>query len=222
MYYEELYNQAMNGKADALEELKADASSGDAEAQYVLSCVYDNLNSPFKDISLGMYWLEKSAEYEFEPAKKKLKELPSSIKIQYGIDDNNEEKSDRESDPENIKPGGIWSFRGRIDRTTYWVYSIVYILVFGLLLFLISLIPMESTSVDYGYYPYNTMRPTLFAICIELIVRLILSYLVLALSVKRMHDCGHSGWWVLIPFCPLVLLFWKGEEKTNQYGPITE
>lgn len=222
MYYDNLYDQAMNGKADALDALKAEAGSGDAEAQYVLSCVYDNPDSPYEDISLGLYWLKKSAEYEFEPAKKKLMELPSNIKKQYGMEDNSEANNVEDSNPDNIKPGGIWSFQGRIDRTTYWVYSIVYIFVFGLLLFLVYLIPMESTSVDYGYYTYNSMRPTLFAICIEIIVRLIMTYLHLALSVKRMHDCGHSGWWVLIPLCPLVLLFWKGEEKTNQYGPQPE
>lgn len=211
MNYENLYNQAMNGNADALEALKADAGSGNAQAQFILSCVYDNIDSPFPDESLGMYWLKKSAGYRFVPAIRKLKELSPEIKKQYEI-----EESKENDDTATIKPGGIWSFRGRIDRTTYFVYSVVYVLLFGLLLYLINHIPMESISVNYGY---NTMRPTGFAVWTELITRLVLAYLSLALCVKRMHDCGHSGCWVLIPFSPLALLFMKGEDKTNEYGP---
>lgn len=227
MYYEKLYDQAMKGKVDALEELNAVAGSGDAEAQFFLSCVYDNLNSPFKDISLGMYWLEKSADNNYEPAIKKLKEMPSNIKILHGIDNNQEENSDRESNPENIKPGGIFSFTGRIDRTTYFVYLIVYAFIFGIIIFLINMIPMERISESSGYYSYETLQKTSFAICAELFVRLFALYLTIALGVKRLHDCGHSGRWIILvlitpPIGPLYLLFNKGEEKTNEYGPIPE
>lgn len=214
MNYENLYNQAINGNADALKELKVEAGSGNAHAQFILSCVYDNIDSPFPDESLSIYWLKKSAGYEFEPAIRKLKELSPEIKKQYEI-----EESKENDDTATIKPGGIWSFRGRIDRATYFVYFVVYVLLLGLLLYLINLIPMESTSVNSGYYSYDMMRPTGFAIWTELIVRLVMAYLSLALCVKRMHDCGHSGWWVLIPFCPLALFFMKGEDKTNEYGP---
>ena len=213
MNYGELFNQAINGNAEALEELKADASSGDAEAQYVLSCVYDNPDGPYLDVDLGMYWLKKSAGYKYEPAIKKVKELSSKLKEQYEIGES------KENDDTTIKPGGIWSFHGRIDRTTYFVYFIVYALSFGLLFYLTNQILTESSSVNYGYYSYDTMRPTGFAVWTELIAKLVLAYLSLALCVKRMHDCGHSGWWVLIPFCPLALIIMKGEDKTNEYGP---
>lgn len=47
----------------------------------------------------------------------------------------------------------------------------------------------------------------------------------LAMSVRRMHDIGKSGWWLLIGFIPLVggiiLLIWAckaGDPGDNIYG----
>jgi len=44
--------------------------------------------------------------------------------------------------------------------------------------------------------------------------------------IKRFHDLGHSGWWAITTFIPLLalipyiyLFFWRGTEGTNQYGP---
>ena len=41
----------------------------------------------------------------------------------------------------------------------------------------------------------------------------------LAVAVRRMHDVGKSGWYVLIPIYNIVLLASVGEEGENQYGP---
>ena len=47
----------------------------------------------------------------------------------------------------------------------------------------------------------------------------------LAVAVRRLHDTGRSGWWLLIAFTIvgiIVLIVWyatEGESGTNQYGP---
>lgn len=48
----------------------------------------------------------------------------------------------------------------------------------------------------------------------------------LAVAVRRLHDIGRSGWWILICLIPLVgaivLIVWNIKEGTpgsNQYGP---
>ena len=48
----------------------------------------------------------------------------------------------------------------------------------------------------------------------------------LALGVRRLHDIGRSGWWLLIAFVPLIgfvvlLLFaiMQGDDGDNAYGP---
>ncbi len=47
-----------------------------------------------------------------------------------------------------------------------------------------------------------------------------------ALSVRRFHDIGYSGWFLLALFVPLVnlaamfvLMFFKSEQEENRYGP---
>ena len=47
-------------------------------------------------------------------------------------------------------------------------------------------------------------------------------------AIRRMHDIGKSGWWLLISFIPiiggLVLLYWfifdGGQPHANQYGAV--
>jgi uncharacterized membrane protein YhaH (DUF805 family) len=48
---------------------------------------------------------------------------------------------------------------------------------------------------------------------------------VLAVSIRRLHDIGKSGWWYLISLIPLVgmivLIIWftkEGETHANLYG----
>lgn len=48
----------------------------------------------------------------------------------------------------------------------------------------------------------------------------------LCVTVRRLHDTGRSGWWILtllVPFVGwMVLLYFmvlKGDERLNQYGP---
>lgn len=40
----------------------------------------------------------------------------------------------------------------------------------------------------------------------------------IAVGVRRMHDVGKSGWFLLIPIYNLILAFTEGEKGTNQYG----
>lgn len=48
----------------------------------------------------------------------------------------------------------------------------------------------------------------------------------LAVAVRRLHDTGRSGWWLLVGFLPviglivlLVFMVLDSEEGTNDHGP---
>ena len=40
----------------------------------------------------------------------------------------------------------------------------------------------------------------------------------LAVGVRRMHDVGKSGWYLLIPIYSFILAVTEGEKGANQYG----
>ena len=82
-----LYEEAIKGVKSALNELKSYAGAGNAQAQYLLSCIYDNPDYPFQNVSLGMYWLKRSAENGSVDARRKIEGLTSDIKHQYELDD---------------------------------------------------------------------------------------------------------------------------------------
>lgn len=214
MNYEDLYEKVCSGDTSALKELDREAGAGNAEAQYLLSCVYDDVTSPFRDVGLGMYWLKKSSDNGYEPATRRINEFPLDFKYQYGLA-NKEEEEAKYKDAEDIKPGGIWSIRGRIDRTSYLIFSILYFSVFAFLMYLIASLPMETSQTEYFY----SEQPTPFALFAEIVLRLVEAYLLFALQSKRAHDCGHPCLMTLIPFFGIYLLFKKGEPHTNQYGP---
>lgn len=40
----------------------------------------------------------------------------------------------------------------------------------------------------------------------------------IAAGVRRLHDTGHSGWWLLCPIYNIILLATQGDAGYNEYG----
>lgn len=68
-----------------------------------------------------------------------------------------------------------------------------------------------------------------FAAPVEMIGAVVLAlaafWISIAVSVRRLHDIGWSGWWWLISFAPLVgtffglvLVLWPGQKNANRFG----
>lgn len=103
-------------------------------------------------------------------------------------------------------------FGGRARRKEYWYFSLFSFIV--QLLFLV---------IDYsiGTLDLNTGTSLLFAI-----YGVVVTIPCMAVSVRRLHDTGRSGWWFLIGLVPIVgalalLVFLLQDSKPgeNQYGP---
>lgn len=91
-----------------------------------------------------------------------------------------------------------FSFNGRIGRTEY----ILSIIILYALLMIIGNIS-EATNLDN----------------ILIIIYLIpANWFAFAQGAKRCHDRGNSGWFQLIPFYTLWLIFAESKAERNEYG----
>jgi uncharacterized membrane protein YhaH (DUF805 family) len=90
-------------------------------------------------------------------------------------------------------------FKGRARRKEYWMFKL-FILIFILLL---DLITVDGNIPDF----FGT------------IFSLVMLIPEVAVSVRRVHDVGKSGWYLLIPIYNLVLVLTEGEKFENKYGP---
>lgn len=75
MEYEELNKKASLGDDNALEELIGYAEQGEADAQFLLSCLYEQ-DGPLKNEELADYWLDMAVYNGHEQAKQKYYEKP--------------------------------------------------------------------------------------------------------------------------------------------------
>ena len=100
-------------------------------------------------------------------------------------------------------------FSGRARRKEYWMFVLFNILIAMGLGFIDGITGMASEGgmgVLGGLYNLAILIPSL------------------AVAVRRLHDTGRSGWYLLIAFIPiiggLILLFFMIQEGegANQYG----
>ncbi|MGI4741134.1 MAG: DUF805 domain-containing protein [Janthinobacterium lividum] len=90
-------------------------------------------------------------------------------------------------------------FTGRARRAEYWWFTLFSMLLsYGLTLlgFFVLDIPWLG-----NIYSFAVLLPSL------------------AVAVRRLHDVGKSGWFILIPIYNLVLLVTPGMVGPNEYGP---
>ena len=91
-----------------------------------------------------------------------------------------------------------FSFNGRIRRTEFGLSYLIYILTAILMSFITD--AGEITS--------------LFALAL-----IPLLWFMIAQGAKRCHDRGNSGWFQIIPFYGLWMLFADSDYGDNEYGP---
>ena len=103
------------------------------------------------------------------------------------------------------------SLDGRLGRAAWWLWGVVLPLGLGLYfttVFRVAGMPAQGTEVA---------------------VNLLLLWPTVAVSVKRWHDRGKSGWWVLLALVPWVGWLWvliengllRGDEGPNRFGAPT-
>jgi len=89
------------------------------------------------------------------------------------------------------------TFNGRARRSEYWYFVLFNTIISFGIGFIGGLISFGLLSTIYS-----------LAVLIPSI----------AVGVRRMHDVGKSGWFLLIPIYNLILALTDGEKGENQYG----
>lgn len=108
----------------------------------------------------------------------------------------------------------LLSPKGRVNRSTYWLKYMVPYLV-------LSIIAVVA-DISMGLFDEATGIGV-----ISLAFMLVALYPSIAISIKRCHDRGRTGWFNLVAFIPIVniwyiieMLFLKGTEGGNKYGEV--
>lgn len=103
-----------------------------------------------------------------------------------------------------------WDFQGRANRSEYWLF-VLWMFILGLVAGIIDVAVLHHKG---AFGPC-----ALFVTFANLIPNL-------SLGVRRLHDTGRSGWWLLIGVIPLlgggallVLNLLAGTPGENRFGP---
>jgi len=89
-------------------------------------------------------------------------------------------------------------FNGRARRSEYWYFALFNVLIsFGI-------------GIISGFLNLPFLG-TLYSLAVLIPG--------IAVAVRRMHDVGKSGWFVLIPIYNLILAVTDGDAGENKYGP---
>ena len=103
-------------------------------------------------------------------------------------------------------------FSGRARRKEYWFFVLFNLIISLVLTFIDSALGTLNEETGYGLlsgvYSLAVLIPSL------------------AVAVRRLHDTGRTGWWLLIGLIPLIglivlLIFFVQDSKPgdNEYGP---
>lgn len=126
------------------------------------------------------------------------------------------------------------TFNGRSSRSEYWFVTLFMNLITIPLMILMAFAAANSTRMKYDYYTgsyYYTENDNAVIVCSVLGIFFCIWGLVnflpsLGLCIRRLHDCGKSGWFFLLSFIPflgfIVFIFTllETEPCVNEYGAV--
>jgi uncharacterized membrane protein YhaH (DUF805 family) len=105
-------------------------------------------------------------------------------------------------------------FSGRSRRKEYWIFMLSHAVVF---------LVLESAVLALSKAHVPALTTSFFFLCFVYAPTATVPGL--AVSVRRLHDIGKSGWWMLLSFVPvlglllIVFFAFDSEPGGNLYGP---
>lgn len=93
------------------------------------------------------------------------------------------------------------TFTGRSRRKEYWMFFLFNLIISYGIIFISIGLEMPGLAMLSTIYSLAVLIPAL------------------AVGVRRMHDAGKSGWYLLIPIYNLILACTDSEAGSNKWGP---
>ncbi len=122
----------------------------------------------------------------------------------------------------------LFSFEGRIPRRIWWIVSILKNVVIWAAMFGFIGLAAAAEAADVQEPQPEVMFGVMAMFLIfALIAAVPITWISIAVTVKRFHDRDKSGWWYLISFVPYIGPLWilvdcgclRGTYGPNMYGP---
>jgi len=93
----------------------------------------------------------------------------------------------------------LFSFHGRVGRSMYWRFAVLPGLLF---LALSTLFDLPARMGTFGFT----------------VVGVLVGWIVLAITIKRCHDRGRTGWFMLVGLIPVIGSLWLLFDLGGQPG----
>ena len=105
---------------------------------------------------------------------------------------------------------GYFDFRGRASRSEFWYFMVLFFALYLVVaiideLFLSATLNLRSLPLGH-YLPLGFVDPEVGLLV--LLYRPVMALPTLAVTVRRLHDVGKSGWWSALWVFPVPVLGW--------------
>ena len=112
----------------------------------------------------------------------------------------------------NVLVNNYAGFEGRASRSEYWWFALfAFLLRMGVTIVLGVITVIAGMDLESSLLIINV---------VDFLVLLILFPATLCAGIRRLHDVGKSGWFILIPIYNFILAVTEGDAIPNAYGPV--
>ena len=116
----------------------------------------------------------------------------------------------------------LFGFQGRTNRAKFWLVAVALLVIEAIVL---GIICGSAVMSDDPQQAVASLGPV--AGIVLVILGLAVTWITIAVGIKRFHDRNKSGVWVLIIFVPVIGGLWyliecgflRGTPGANDYGP---
>ncbi|MBD3749269.1 MAG: DUF805 domain-containing protein [Sphingobacteriales bacterium] len=113
------------------------------------------------------------------------------------------------------------SFKGRASEREFWYFTLFNVIVTALTLIIDNVLGISIID-KYLNNSFGTAVKELSYGPVTALYRLLVILPTIAVSVRRIHDVGKSGIFLLVPIYSFILILTNGDDGDNKYGRNTK